>query len=193
MVLSIAFHAAFIAVAEWAVDRRAAWLDRPPSMSYSAGVLSAVSLWLLASMSATVWIWALYFLWAGTLGDLETSVYFSIVSFTTLGFGDIVLDRPHRILSGMLAANGLLLLGLTMAVLIDLIRTIHAEEFGPAGSNGWAPSVRRGRPYRCGAHEDNEDGDHDGADHRPAACLPHRPTPDVAIVYPHNALAYGAG
>ena len=76
-------------------------------------------------MSATVWIWALWFLWSGALGDLETAVYFSLVSFTTLGFGDIVLTRPHRLLSGMLAANGLVLFGLTTAVLIDLIRSLH--------------------------------------------------------------------
>ena len=137
MVLSIAIHAAFIAMAEWAVDRRAVWLNRPPSLSRLAGALCAVSLWLMASMSVTVWVWALYFLWVGTLGDLETAVYFSIVSFTTLGFGDIVLDKPYRILSGMLAANGLLLLGLTTAVIIDLIRTFHAERFGPP------PSVSR--------------------------------------------------
>ena len=100
MVLSVAIHAAFIAMAEWAVGRRAVWLSRVPSLSWLAGTLCAVSLWLMASMSLTVWLWALYFLWIGAFGDLETAVYFSIVSFTTLGFGDIVLDRPHRILSG---------------------------------------------------------------------------------------------
>ena len=84
-----------------------------------------MSLWLIAGMSATVWIWALYFLWSGALGDLETAVYFSLVSFTTLGFGDIVLAQPYRLLSGMLAANGLVLFGLTTAVLIDLIRSLH--------------------------------------------------------------------
>ena len=134
MVLSVAIHAAFIAMAEWAVGRRAVWLSRVPSLSWLAGTLCAVSLWLMASMSLTVWLWALYFLWIGAFGDLETAVYFSIVSFTTLGFGDIVLDRPHRILSGMSAANGLLLLGLTTAVIIDLIRTFHAERFGPPPS-----------------------------------------------------------
>ena len=71
---------------------------------------------------------ALYLLWSGALGDLETAVYFSPVSFTTLGFGDIVLDRPHRLLSGMLAANGLVLFGLTAALLIGLIRSLHPAQ-----------------------------------------------------------------
>lgn len=132
IVLSFAIHAAFMAFASRAVRRHEAWLSRPPQLPRLAGALCAVSLWLMASMSATVWIWALYFLWSGALGDLETAMYFSLISFTTLGFGDIVLDRPHRLLSGMLAANGLVLFGLTTAVLIDLIRILHQARSGTA-------------------------------------------------------------
>ena len=102
------------------------WLHRPPSLLKLIGALCAVSLWLMVSMCATVLIWALYFLWVGALGDLETAVYFSLISFTTLGFGDIVLAQPHRLLGGMLAANGFVLFGLTTAVLIDVIRSLHA-------------------------------------------------------------------
>lgn len=134
IVLSVAVHAGFMALAARAVRRREAWLRRPPVLIKLVGALSAVSLWLIAGMSATVWIWALYFLWSGALGDLETAVYFALVSFTTLGFGDIVLAQPHRLLSGMLAANGLVLFGLTTAVLIDLIRSLHGAPTGQEGA-----------------------------------------------------------
>ncbi len=43
-----------------------------------------------------------------------------------------MLAQPHRLLSGMLAANGLVLFGLTTAVLIDLIRSLHATLPGSA-------------------------------------------------------------
>ena len=42
------------------------------------------------------------------------------------------IDQPHRLLSGMLAANGLVLFGLTTAVPIDLIRSLHAAQTGSA-------------------------------------------------------------
>ena len=129
-VLSIVVHALFIALAARAVRGHLFEKRAPPSMLERAGILSAVSLWLLASMSATVWIWALYFLWSDALGDLETAMYFSLISFTTLGFGDIVLARPHRLLSGLLAANGLVLFGLTAAELLDLIRCLNAARSG---------------------------------------------------------------
>lgn len=132
IVLSFAIHAVCMALAIRAFRRHESWLARPPQLPKLAGALCVLSLWLMASMSATVWIWALYLLWSGALGDLETALYFSLVSFTTLGFGDIVLDRPHRLLSGMLAANGLVLFGLTTAVLIDLIRSLHRARSGAA-------------------------------------------------------------
>ncbi|MDE2792854.1 MAG: potassium channel family protein [Paracoccaceae bacterium] len=128
IVLSIVIHAVFMVFAARAVRRRGTWLRQPPALPKRAGILTAVSLWLMASMSVTVWIWAFYFLWVGALEDLETAIYFSLVSFTTLGFGDIVLAPPHRLLSGMLAANGLVLFGMTAAELLDLIRNLHAAK-----------------------------------------------------------------
>ncbi|MGF1621745.1 MAG: ion channel [Rhodomicrobiaceae bacterium] len=56
---------------------------------------------------------------------METWVYFSLVSFTTLGFGDIILMKEWRILSGMMAANGLIIFGLTAAVLIDFLSRLR--------------------------------------------------------------------
>lgn len=130
IVLSFAIHAAFMALAVRAFRRHEAWLAQPPQLPKLAGALTVLSVWLLVSMCATVWIWAFYLLWSGALVDLETAVYFSLVSFTTLGFGDVVLDKPHRLLSGLLAANGLVLFGLTTAVLIDLIRSLHTTRPG---------------------------------------------------------------
>ena len=55
----------------------------------------------------------------GVFENEEESVYFSLVSFTTLGFGDVILPDEWRILSGFVAADGFLLFGLNTAVLIE--------------------------------------------------------------------------
>ncbi len=132
IVLSIAVQAGLIAFAARTLRRREAWLRRPPFLAKQAGALCLASLWLMAGMGATVWLWAFYFLRAGALPDLETAVYFSLVSFTTLGFGDIVLAKPYRLLSGLLAANGLILFGMTVAILVDFIRSLHVPQAGGA-------------------------------------------------------------
>jgi hypothetical protein len=85
-------------------------------------ILSMATLWLLAALSLAIWIWAGFFWYLQCFPTLEESLYFSMVSFTTLGFGDVTLPREWRILSGMIAANGLVLFGLNTAFLIE---TLH--------------------------------------------------------------------
>lgn len=52
------------------------------------------------------------------LNTFEEATYFAIVTFTTLGFGDITLaEHVWRLVSGIEALNGILLVGWTTALL----------------------------------------------------------------------------
>jgi len=61
-------------------------------------------------------------LWALATDTFEKVVYFSFVTFTTLGYGDIVLQGPERILTGIEALNGMLLIGWSVALLFQVVR-----------------------------------------------------------------------
>jgi hypothetical protein len=98
------------------------WLGRPPHRLKMFLMLAGVSTWILGQITMGVWLWALTFLGLGIFDALEPSVYFALVAFTTLGFGDILLPLEWRILGGMAAANGLLNFGLLTAVLIEGMR-----------------------------------------------------------------------
>ena len=50
----------------------------------------------MAAHSVGVWIWAAAFIGLGTFEFLEPALYFSVVSFTALGFGDITLSEQRR-------------------------------------------------------------------------------------------------
>lgn len=89
---------------------------------------SAVILVLIAN-TLCVWIWAIVFRVLGVFLSLEEAVYFSIVSFTTVGYGDVVVSSDWRILSGFVAVNGLLAFGLFTAFLIEMIREITRHDF----------------------------------------------------------------
>jgi hypothetical protein len=84
-------------------------------------ILAGITLWLLIAISISVWLWTFCLLGLGTFSEFEPAMYFSLVSFTTLGFGDIILEKQWRILSGLMAANGLLIFGLTTAILVDFL------------------------------------------------------------------------
>ena len=58
-----------------------------------------------------------------SLDTLEKAVYFSIVTFTSLGYGDITLaEAEWRLLSGIEALNGVLLVGWTTAFLFAVVQ-----------------------------------------------------------------------
>ncbi len=119
--MTILIHVGFTAAAEWGLRREHIWPARRAGPLRFVVLLVGMTLWLLASMTVAVWLWAFCLLWLKIFQDVETAVYFSLVAFTTLGFGDIILSKEWRILSGLMAANGLLIFGLTTAVLVDFL------------------------------------------------------------------------
>jgi voltage-gated potassium channel Kch len=92
-----------------------------------AGVLICV-LGLVAIHTVEIWAYALAFLAAGALPDFETALYFSTSSFTTLGYGDVVLDRQWRLWGAIEGANGLLLFGWSTAFLFSVTSRMRALE-----------------------------------------------------------------
>ena len=74
-----------------------------------------------------VWIWALAWLYAGVLEDLNSSIYFSLVTHTTLGYGDIVLGPELRIFASFAAVAGLLAFGLSTAYLVAVMTRLFQQ------------------------------------------------------------------
>lgn len=106
-------------------QRTHSWMLREPHRPKLVLMFAGVSLWVLGVVTAAVWVWALAYLELGAFGTLEEAVYFSLVCFTTLGFGDVLLPQEWRILAGMTAANGFLNFGLLTALLIEALRQIR--------------------------------------------------------------------
>jgi voltage-gated potassium channel len=66
-------------------------------------------------------IWAAFFDWQGHFSDFETSWYFSLGSYTTIGYGDVVLPEKWRLLGGIEGISGVLLCGLSAAFLFGIV------------------------------------------------------------------------
>ena len=63
----------------------------------------------------------------GGLPDLESATYFSLASYTTVGYGDVVLPERWRLLGPIDAAVGVLMLGWSTGILVAVIGTIYRE------------------------------------------------------------------
>lgn len=74
-----------------------------------------------------MWLWAHLYLWIdGTdITTLEQALYFSTTTYTTLGYGDVILHPDWRLLGSTEAFNGMLLLGLSTAALFEVLIRIY--------------------------------------------------------------------
>jgi hypothetical protein len=84
---------------------------------------TVVVLLVLHTLEIIVWAYAyLVLLPTGELASFEDAVYFSFVTFTTLGYGDITLTENWRLLSGIEALNGIMLVGWSTAMLFAVVQ-----------------------------------------------------------------------
>lgn len=96
-----------------------------PSSLHDTCVIAVFVLWLFFATIAEIWLWAGLFMLLGALGTLEEALYFSTVTFSTLGYGDIVLDKQWRLLASFAAANGLFLFGWSTALVFAVVQRVH--------------------------------------------------------------------
>jgi Ion channel len=80
--------------------------------------------WLLLLHLAEISLWALFYLWRGSLPDAEAAFYFSGVTYTTIGYGDIVLAKPFRLLAPVEGLVGVLMCGLSMGYFFVVVNRI---------------------------------------------------------------------
>ena len=81
---------------------------------------------LFAVLTVEVWLWAVAYLLVGAVPDFEHALYFSTVSFSTVGYGDVVPVYEWRMLGALEAVNGFLMIGWSTAYLISA-----GTRFGP--------------------------------------------------------------
>lgn len=119
---TVAVHAEVLS----SLSRRLPWLVNlshkwHPRIADTGLIIIAVHVILFAH-TLEVLLWAMALLMTGAVSGIEPAVYFSLVCFTTLGFGDITLPTEWRFLSAILGANGFLLFGWSTAYMVEFIR-----------------------------------------------------------------------
>jgi hypothetical protein len=87
-------------------------------------LVAGMLLMMFAASLIEVMLYAFAYLRIGAIEGLERALYFSMVTFTTLGYGDIVLSEDWRLLASFEAANGIILFGWTTALIFAFIQQI---------------------------------------------------------------------
>ena len=101
--------------------------DRHWSGRQSMLVLVYTALIILALHTLEIVIWAITYknlVPINELASFEEAVYFSIVTFTSLGYGDVTLSEGWRLLSGIEALNGIILVGWSTAMIFAVVQHV---------------------------------------------------------------------
>jgi len=96
-------------------------------------LIVSVVLGLFAVHAIEIWAYAVLYRGLGEFSSMEEALYFSTSTFTTVGFGEIVLDARWRLLSAIESANGFLLIGWSTAFLLSVTMRLRALEVVWAG------------------------------------------------------------
>ena len=128
IVVTSFIHGAGTLVVFWMLFRSRMFAVRHFGSVHNAGLLTSVVVALLAVHLIEAACWATFYSYKGCFADFNTSLYFSMITYTTVGYGDIVLrDRQWRLLAGLEAMTGPLMLCWSTVILVQVITTIYLQ------------------------------------------------------------------
>lgn len=127
IVLMTAIHAVFMLGVLKSIKR----YGRRASRTSTGRVSMAVStiLWMVGAAFFEMAAWAALFIGLGAFDAIEPSFYFSAVTYTSLGYGDVTLLEPLRVLGPIEALGGIIMSGWSTALVVAVLqRTIPVPE-----------------------------------------------------------------
>jgi hypothetical protein len=104
------------------------WFHRPPHSywgwtAHFTGIAACTVLLHLIEIT----VWAVYYRLASALPDLTLALYFSAVTYTTTGYGDVVLPEAWRLVGGIEALTGILMCGWSTGVFFAILNRMFAQ------------------------------------------------------------------
>jgi len=87
----------------------------------STWLLVRVAGWAILLHLIEILLWAFFYSWKHCLPDLDSAFYFSAVTYTTTGYGDIVLPPEWRMVGAVEALTGILMCGWSTAFFFAVV------------------------------------------------------------------------
>jgi hypothetical protein len=98
-------------------------------------LLIEIAGWTLLLHLVEIAVWAFAYAGLGALADLTTAAYFSAVTYTTTGYGDLVLPQDWRLVGAVEALTGILMCGLSTGMFFAVFSKIFRLHGGNAPAN----------------------------------------------------------
>jgi hypothetical protein len=123
--LMVAIHAAGLVIVLRAVALTEPQPRPAPRLLSIVWLLIWVPLTLIMIHLFEIGLWASFFWWKDCFADAGTSLYFAGSSYTTLGYGDLVLPAEWRLFGPLAALTGVLCSGLSVGSFVAVMIAVN--------------------------------------------------------------------
>ena len=89
--------------------------------------------WIIFLHLIEISMWGFFYLWVGAMPGVQPSLYFSAVTYTTTGYGDLVLPPEWRLVGAIEALTGILMCGWSTGFFFAIVDRMLAAESKPVG------------------------------------------------------------
>jgi hypothetical protein len=129
--VTVAVHALGLALLFKGLTKSMA--QAPTSLWAVTGILIRLIWWLILIHVVEIAVWGIFYSWQGCLPDAESSFYFAGVTYTTVGYGDLVLPKEWRMLGPVEGLTGILMCALSGGLVFAVVSRIFASRVSAAG------------------------------------------------------------
>jgi Ion channel len=128
MAVCVAIHAAGMSSAMRQLRRH-----RPSGVHFwpVTRMFVLVAAWIVLLHLAEIAVWAAFYLWRDAMPDFAAALYFSAVTYTTTGYGDLVLPEGWRLLGGVHALTGILMCGWSTGFFFAVVNRLYESPADP--------------------------------------------------------------
>ena len=125
MALCVTIHAVGMAAAFRSTKFRTPQMDG--RFWPATWMLIRVAGWTVLMHLLQIAVWAFFYAWKQGMPDLQSAFYFSMVTYTTTGYGDLVLPKEWRLVGGVEALTGILMCGLTTGLFFAVVNKVFGD------------------------------------------------------------------
>jgi voltage-gated potassium channel len=124
VIVCLLLHVAgILLMAEWLLQHRR-YFERSAARIHISSLMILLFSGIMLLHVAETSLWAVFYYSRALFPDFETSLYFSLVSYAAIGYGDVLLPRNWRLLGAIEGVSGLLLCGISTAFIFAVINAM---------------------------------------------------------------------
>jgi hypothetical protein len=131
MSVCVAIHAGGLT---WALRRLRQQRAASPRFWPWTWLFIRVASWMILLHLSEISVWALFYIWKDAVPDVQAAFYFSAVTYTTTGYGDVVLPQSWRLVGGVEALTGIIMCGWSTGFFFAVVSRMYEAQAGKARS-----------------------------------------------------------